>query len=153
MAICYPLPSSWWRPRFTGNEGESTQWNYSLFKPQQLHMSDSLIKPTLYPSARDIRTITWTNLVPGPYPVHNNTVIFWCNSIDIRIFWWRYCCAVTMIMNNDNSCIFDTLTMLLVSEPWLEEIMLKRHLRCSLALLKCMQNRMVVWPLLKHQFS
>ena len=46
-------------------------------------------------------------------------------------------------MNNDNSCIFDTLTMLLVSESWLEEIMLKRHLRCSLALLKCMQNRMV----------
>ena len=46
-------------------------------------------------------------------------------------------------MNNDNSCIFDTLTMLFVSESWLEEIMLKRHLRCSLALLKCMQNRVV----------
>ena len=153
MAICYPLPSSWWRPRFTGNKGDQPNGTIHCSSPNNytcLTLSSNL--PSTLP-ARDIRTITWTNLVPGAYPVHNNTVIFWCNSFDIRIFWWRYCCAVTMIMNNDNSCIFDTLTMLLVCESWLEEIMLKRHLRCSLALLKCMQNRMVVWPLLKHKFS
>ena len=75
-SVTIPFPPLGGGPGSQATKAINPMELFTVQAPTTTYMSDSLIKPTLYPSARDIRTITWTNLVPGPYPVHNNTVIF-----------------------------------------------------------------------------